>query len=379
MSDASRIRVLLIDDDEAAHAIIRALLEQIPWATFELDSAATFEEGAEQIAQGEHDVYLVDYVLGQESGIDLVRRARQEGNRAPMILVTGKGHYTVDVEAMEAGVSDYLDKETLDPDRMERSIRYAIERARSEAALRDSEARHRSMFDNVPIGLYRTTIHGELLDANPALIQLLGHPDRDSLDFGYARNFFVNPAHRQAFLSRLDQFGVVRGFESHLARPDGRVVRIRTAARAHRDEVGQTLYIEGAVEDMSEEVEARDLHGKAARYSWIYGGSGVALVVTDLDGMILDANPAFLRTFGYDYDEVRGRMFKSLALDTDQGAVASELARLVADDTDVVESQRRFSAADDTVIWAKIRAGTVRNSRGFPDHLLVLLEDLAEA
>ena len=95
--------------------------------------------------------------------------------------------------------------------------------------------------------------------------------------------------------------------------------------------------------------------------------------------MILDANPAFLRTFGYDYDEVRGRMLKSLALETDQTALASELARLVAHDSDVCESQRRFVAADDTVIWAKIRAGTVRNSRGYPDHLLVLLEDLAEA
>jgi hypothetical protein len=51
----------------------------------------------------------------------------------------------------------------------------------------------------------------------------------------------------------------------------------------------------------------------------------------------------------------------------------------VAEDTDVSESQRRFVASDHTVIWAKTRTGTVRNDRGYPDHLLVLLEDLAEA
>lgn len=379
MADDSTVRVLLIDDDESAFLLTRAILDQIPTSEFSLDYARTFDEGAEAIAKGEHDVYLVDYIIGEDSGIELVRAARQALNRAPMILLTGKGRYEVDVEAMEAGVSDYLDKTKVDPDLMERAIRYAIERVRAEAALRESEARHRSMFDHLPIGLYRTSVDGELVDTNPALVNLLGNPGRDVLEFDYSRNFFVNPAHRQTFLARLDQFGVVRAFESDLKRPDGRVVHVRNAARSHRDENGVMLYIEGAVEDVSEEHEARDLHGRAARFEWIFQGSGLSIVLTDLHGTILDANPAFLRVFGYDRDQLRGRAIQDLADPAEHDSLADELRLVASGERDATTAERRLLAADGEILWARTRTGLVRTAKGHPDHVLVLLEDVAEA
>lgn len=379
MPQETTLRVLLIDDDEAAYALTRAIMDKIPFATFELDFEATFEDGARAIAREEHDVYLVDYLIGDDSGIELVRRARAARNRAPMILLTGKGRYEVDVEAMEAGVSDYLDKGKVDPDLLERSIRYAVERTRAEAALRESEAKHRSMFDHLPIGLYRTTVEGALVDANPALVQLLGYPDRDTLEFDYARHFFVNPAHRQTFLNRLDQFGVVRGFESDLKRPNGRVIRVRNAARSHRDEHGVTLYIEGSVEDVSEEFEARDLHGRAARFDWVFQASGLAILELDLQGTITDANPAFLRAFGYQRDELRGRPLADLAEVEDHKALDYELTHVASGRMDTSESQRRMVAEDGEVLWARARTGLVRTAKGRPDHLLMVLEDVAEA
>ena len=325
-----------------------------------------------------HDVYLVDYLIGDESGIELVRGARAAGNRAPMILLTGKGRYEVDVEAMGAGVSDYLEKGTVDPDVMERSIRYSLERVRAEAALRDSEERHRSMFDHLPIGLYRTSADGELRDANPALVQLLGHPDRSTLELEYARNFFVNPAHRQAFLDRLDQFGIVRGFESDLKRPDGKVVRVRTAARSHRGTDGLSAYVEGAVEDVSEEVEARDLHGRAARFDWVFQGSGLAIVVLDLQGEVKGANPAFLREFGYTLDEIRGRAIVDFAEAQEREAFAEEVKLLASGSRETSGMERRLLAQDGALLWAKTRMGLVRNAKGHPDHLMILFEDVAE-
>lgn len=378
MSEPTRIRCLLIDDDEGAFFLTQAIMSQIPWAEFELEWVDTFAKGEEAIAKQEHDVYLIDYQLGDESGIDLARNARAKGNRAAMILLTGKGKYEVDVEAMEAGLSDYLEKGKVDPDLMERSIRYAMDRVRAEAALRESEARHRSMFDHLPIGLFRTSVDGELLDANPTLVQLLGHPDRDQLEFVYARNFFVSPAHRQAFSEQLDQFGVIRGFESDLRRPDGRIIRVRLAARSQRAEDGTTLYVEGAIEDVSEASEARDLHGRAARFHWIYEESGLATLVLDLDGKIRDANPAFLRKFGYEAGELLGRPLVDLTDDGDRDGLAAELRGVAGGGGDVHESQRRLLAADGDVLWARSRLGLVRSFMGHPDHLMMLLEDVAE-
>jgi PAS domain S-box-containing protein len=379
MSDESPIRVLLVDDDEEAYHLTRAILDRIPSTRFDLDYAPSFEDGVDLVARGVHDVYLVDYVLGERSGIDLVRRARASLNHAPMILLTGKGRYAVDVEAMGAGVSDYLEKGRVEPDLVERSIRYAMDRARAEAALRDSEARHRSMFDHLPIGLYRTSVEGALLDANPSLVQLLGHPDRDTLELDYARHFFVNPVHRDTFLERLERFGILRGFESELKRPDGRVVRVRTAARSHRDEQGATLYIEGSVEDVSEEHEARDLHGRAARFSWIFGRSGLAIVLVDLEGTILDANPAFLRAFDYETEAIQGRPLVDLADACDRESLVGELARVASGQSDTSEAERRLVATDGAVLWARTRTGLVRDASGRPDHVMIVLEDVAEA
>jgi PAS domain S-box-containing protein len=379
MSDVPDVRVLLIDDDQAAFLLTRAILDQIPTTKFSLDYAGSFAEGVEAVARGEHDVYLVDYRLGDDSGIELVRRAREALNRAPMILLTGKGRYEVDVQAMEAGVSDYLDKTKVDPDLMERSIRYAIERVRAEAALRESESRHRSMFDHLPIGLYRTGVDGALVDANPALVNLLGNPGREALESTYARDFFVNPAHRQTFLARLEEFGVVRGFESDLTLSDGSVVWVRNAARSHRDEDGAMVYIEGAVEDVSEEHEARDLHGRAARFEYLFAGSGLAIVLTDLEGSIVDANPAFLREFGYERDRLRGRALVELADAGEADSLAEELRKVASGAKDTATAERRLLAEDGEVLWARTRTGLVRTAEGHPDHLLVLLEDVAEA
>ncbi len=378
MPNDDRIRVLLVDDDEAAFALTQAILGKIPNSEFSLDWVSNFAEGHTVIGRREHDVYLIDYLLGEESGIELVRRARADLIRAPMILLTGKGRWEVDVEAMEAGVSDYLDKSKVDPDLMERSIRYARERVRAEAALRDSEERHRSMFDHLPIGLYRTSTEGVLLDANPSLVQLLGHPDRETLEAEYARNFFVSPQHRTRFLDQLDRFGVVRGFETDLKRPDGRTVRVRNAARAHRSPEGSTLYLEGAVEDVSDQHEARDVHGQATGFDWIWEHSGLAILLLGLDGSVREANPAFLRAFGYRGDELAGRQLEELSEKGDRNALRADLARVASGTRESSESQRRLLAVDGQCLWARARTGLVRDASGRPDHLMVLLEDVAE-
>src|SRR5690606_16479820 len=123
-------------------------------------------------------------------GLDLVREAKERRVRAPMIMLTGRGTREVDLEAMRAGAADYLVKGRIDPDALERSIRYALERRRAQEALRDSEERHRGMFDHLPIGLYRATPGGEFMDANPALVRILGYPDPQTLRDVHSRNLF---------------------------------------------------------------------------------------------------------------------------------------------------------------------------------------------
>jgi signal transduction histidine kinase len=125
------IRVLLVEDDEDDYVITRELFAECGPRRFDVEWAPTYEAGLAGIARHEHDAYLLDYRLGVQSGIDLVREAVALDCRAPLILLTGGGDPDTGLAAIREGADDYLRKGRLDPDVLERSIRYAIERRRS--------------------------------------------------------------------------------------------------------------------------------------------------------------------------------------------------------------------------------------------------------
>lgn len=134
-ADDAPVRVLLVDDDREDYLLVRQYLADIPGARFHLDYAPSYEAGLEALDCRAHDVYLLDYLLGERSGIELLREVQARGTPAPVILLTGKGQYEIDREAMQAGAADYLEKAGLTPPQLERSIRYALRTHRYEAEL----------------------------------------------------------------------------------------------------------------------------------------------------------------------------------------------------------------------------------------------------
>ncbi len=134
--DDRRIRVLLVEDDEDDYILARDLFSEIDRGRFSLEWAATYEAALAIMLCNQHDAYLVDYRLGQNDGLALLRQAIASGCQAPIILLTGQGDYQVDAAAMQSGAADYLVKGQITTPLLERSIRYAIERKRVEEALR---------------------------------------------------------------------------------------------------------------------------------------------------------------------------------------------------------------------------------------------------
>lgn len=126
------VRVLLVDDDEDEFVLTRDLLAEADAKGYTLDWASTYDAAAQAIRDNRYDVYLIDYRLGQSSGLDLLRRELDEGRRRPAILLTGQGTREVDEEAMQAGAADYLVKGELRPSDLEKSIRYAVQRHRAD-------------------------------------------------------------------------------------------------------------------------------------------------------------------------------------------------------------------------------------------------------
>jgi len=133
------VSVLLIEDDEDDFVLVRDLLETISTETFEIDWTSTFEKGLSALTRSEYDVCLVDYNLGPKSGMDLLREGRKAGSTVPVIFLTAYNDFNLDVEAMQSGAWDYLVKEGMTASLLERSIRYCIEHAKAEAALKRAQ------------------------------------------------------------------------------------------------------------------------------------------------------------------------------------------------------------------------------------------------
>ena len=129
------LKVLLIEDDEDDYILIRDLLSEVPTSRYDLTWAPSFDAALEELVHSQHDVCLLDYRLGPHSGLDLLEQAKARDYRAPIIFLTGRGEYLVDVEAMKGGAADYLTKQELTVPLLERSIRYSIDRGRAREAL----------------------------------------------------------------------------------------------------------------------------------------------------------------------------------------------------------------------------------------------------
>lgn len=144
---ARPIQVLLVEDDEDDYLLIRDLLIEVPDQQFELDWVNTFEQAIQQVQTQLHDVYLVDYRLGEHDGLALMALVHEKMPHAPVIILSGQGDRNLDIAALRSGAADYLNKADLRSSLLEHYIRVAIERNQAVMALQNSEQRYRTLFE----------------------------------------------------------------------------------------------------------------------------------------------------------------------------------------------------------------------------------------
>jgi len=139
------------------------------------------------------------------------------------------------------------------------SIKDITERKRAEEALRESEERFRTLCENSPVGLYRTTPDGRIHLANPALVRMLGCSSFDDFSTrNLEKNGFEPSYPRAQFVEIIEKDGEVKGLESAWKRRDGTIIFVRESARAIRDSQAKILYYDGTVEDITERKQAEE-------------------------------------------------------------------------------------------------------------------------
>ena len=173
MSEAARIRCLLVEDDEDDYLLLNDLLSDSKLFSLDLTWVRSFDEARSQLDAEMYDIGLVDYRIGAETGLAFIRAAVAGGCQVPLILLTGLANREIDIEASEAGAADFLEKGRLSAEILERTIRYAIVQARNRADLAERTALLTATLEHTGAGIAAFDRGMQLVACNSRLRDLL--------------------------------------------------------------------------------------------------------------------------------------------------------------------------------------------------------------
>src|SRR5438034_509387 len=260
--DAKAIRVLMVEDSEDDYRLIQRLCSKIQGHNFTLDWEAAYETALDDMVQGRHDVYLLDYRLGQRDGLQLLRDAMAQGCCAPVILLTAYGGYEVDLKAMQLGATDFLPKDGVTAELLERVIRYALAHKRVEDALRRSEERYRRLCELTSDFAYacRITSDGHLVREwlTDAFTRITGCAPEELDARGWKG--LIYPDDLPVVLTRLEALrtGGVDVRELRLLTRSGEIRWDRAYTKPVPDEKSGDIWVYGAVQDITEQKSSEE-------------------------------------------------------------------------------------------------------------------------
>ncbi|WP_215618332.1 EAL domain-containing protein [Leptothoe kymatousa] len=336
-------KVLLIDDDSDDYIVTRDLLEEAEQASFELTWIDTYQAGLEALYADRHDVYLLDYHLGAETGLDLLQAAVESGLRKPIILLTGFGNYDIDRQCMAIGASDYLVKgKLLTGPLLERSILHAIERTQAAAEIRLLTHVLQSIHD----GIYMATEAGEVLFLNQSLRHLCACPPKPSLgkipalhDYPILQKLLSQGTQRQ---SRQKQPSRILKTELSLESSIGKdrtVLLSESWVKAQH----QTLRF-GMIHDITERKQAEIERDR------FFNLAIDLLFIADTDGTFRRVNPSWSNTFGHTADDLLGQPFWQFMVPEDNNSM-QELRETLAQGKEINGLELKMRSRDGGYQW----------------------------
>jgi len=255
------------------------------------------------------------------------------------------------------------------------------EQKRKSAALAESEARFRAMFENAAVGISLVTPDGQTIAVNPLLVQLSGYSEAELLELGGQGVTF--PEDRPLGLSEFHEIlaGKRNSFqvEKRYVHRDGRTHWMRQSVSAVRDSAGAVQYMIVIAEDIEERKRAlAELQESEARFRTMFETSAIGIGIMGLDRKVINANPALCQMYGYSLEELIGQTNKLVVHPDDYPLAGQHLQELLTGKVAQFSAERRYLRKNGDVFWARVAMSMVHDAHGAPLYIVGMVADINE-
>lgn len=293
------LRILLINDQSDERVLMRTELRR-EFPDLQVEEVADPEALPRIVERNDFDLAIAAYSLPGVDGLSVLRRLKAKRPEWPVILLIEPENEELAKEAMKNGLDDYVVKSSRHFFHLAATIRSTWEKVQERQAIKGAEERYLRLFDDLPVGFYRTTSEGKIVYANRALAELLGFSNPEEVMAHEVTDIYLNPHDRARWLALMQRDGVVRGFEVQVRRPEGKMVWVRNNARGVWDDQGRVLYYEGSLEDITaHKKDKKALQEEELLFSGVFACIQDGMNVLDETLTIIRTNPTYKEWFAH--------------------------------------------------------------------------------
>ncbi|MBW7867314.1 MAG: response regulator [Brumimicrobium sp.] len=251
------IKILIIEDKKDDFYSITRFLKEENEADYEINWCCDFKLAEEEILMETHDVYLIDYFFGKKEGLAIVERLRERNFRKPIILLTGNCSKDIEAKAIALGASDFLIKEEIKPEMLERSIRYALDRYKQQQFIREQEQKYRNLFELSVEPFLILNENFQIIEFNSSFLDVFDQlkPSNEQVNNLQFSELFKSQEEYNSLKQHLEVEQAVKGFKTILLNYDRDVVASISIAALPKSQLSDKDFYHVAISDLTKIME----------------------------------------------------------------------------------------------------------------------------
>jgi diguanylate cyclase (GGDEF)-like protein/PAS domain S-box-containing protein len=379
---ATQLRALIVEDSPVdALVLVRELQKAGFNPTYE---RVETEDGLRQALKRGWDVILADYVIPDFGGLEALGIVHEQNLDIPFIMVSGKMGEEFAVEAMKAGVQDYIVKSNLS--RLGPALRRELseaevrrQRRKAEEALKEIEERFKATFEQAAVGLAHLTPDGGFLRTNHKIGEIVGYDEQELST--RSLNDLSHPEDRDKdstqFSLLLDGQIPTYDVEKRFVRRDGSRIWVNLTMSMVSGPNGRPKYLIAVIEDISARKKSeRALRESERKFRFVFEGASIGIAMLDMEGRFTSCNYSFSSMLHFGEGEVVGEAFTAFTHPEDRAPVLELHQRLLTGKMDQYQFEQRFHRKDGQIIWGRLNVSLIHDDQGRPQFALAMVEDV---